>query len=87
MNTVFCQKLKQDLEALSFAPMPGELGQKILANISKPAWQQWLNHQTMLINEYRLNLLDPEAKKFLRAEMEKFLFGEGSEKPAGYTER
>ena len=87
MTTIFCQKLKQDLEALQFAPMPGALGEKILANISKPAWQQWLNHQTMLINEYRLNLLDPTAKQFLRTEMEKFLFGEGSEKPAGYKEK
>jgi Fe-S cluster biosynthesis and repair protein YggX len=84
-NTVHCNKLNKDAEALDFAPYPGELGQKILANISKEAWQQWLTHQTMLINENRLNMLDPESRKFLATEMEKFLFGGGSDKPAGYV--
>lgn len=84
-NTIFCEKLKIDAEALATQPYPGELGQRIFTHISKPAWQQWLNHQTMLINEYRLNMLDTSARTFLVTEMEKFLFGEGSEKPAGYV--
>lgn len=84
MRTIFCQKLQQDLEGLDFQPYPGPLGEKIFNNISKQAWGQWINHQTTLINEYRLNMLDPKAREFLKAEMEKFLFGEGSEKPAGY---
>ena len=85
-RTVHCQKLGEDLEGLDFAPYPGELGQRVLEHISKTAWQQWLGHQTMLINEYRLNMLDPKAREFLTQEMEKFLFGEGAEKPAGYVD-
>lgn len=84
-KTIFCAKLKIDAEALSAPPYPGELGQRIFAHISKPAWQQWLSHQTMLINEYRLNMLDATARGFLVKEMENFFFGDGSEKPAGYV--
>lgn len=82
---VFCVKLKKEAPALSFPPYPGELGQKILKNISLTAWQQWLSHQTLLINEHRLSLADPNARKFLAQEMEAFLFGDGSDKPAGYV--
>jgi Fe-S cluster biosynthesis and repair protein YggX len=63
---------------MQYAPIPGELGQRILRSISQEAWSKWLDHQTILINEYRLNLLEAEAKKFLLKEMENFLFGEGS---------
>jgi len=84
-RTVHCVKLRREAEGLDFAPYPGELGQRIFAGVSKPAWQQWLAHQTMLINENRLSPLDPKARKFLEAEMEKFLFGEGSAAPAGYV--
>ena len=82
---VFCEKLKENLEGLDFAPYPGELGARIFAHISKAAWQKWLAHQTTLINEYRLNMLDVSARDFLKAEMEKFLFGTGSEKPSGFN--
>ncbi|OGT30562.1 MAG: oxidative damage protection protein [Gammaproteobacteria bacterium RIFCSPHIGHO2_12_FULL_35_23] len=82
---IYCQKLKKQAEALTFQPYPGELGKRVLENISQEAWQAWLNHQTMLINEYRLNMLEADARKFLKDEMEKFLFGEGSEKPQGYV--
>lgn len=84
-RTIHCQKLKIDAEGLDFPPYPGELGKKIFEHISKQAWQMWLNHQTMLINEYRLNMLDAQARSFLAQEMEKFLFGDGSEKPAGFV--
>jgi len=83
---VFCQALNEELEGLDFQTWPGELGKRIYENISKQAWQQWINHQTILINEHRLSPLNPEHRKFLEAEMEKFLFGGGSEKPAGYVE-
>jgi Fe-S cluster biosynthesis and repair protein YggX len=81
---IYCNKLKREAEALEFPPYPGALGKKIQDQISKTAWQQWLSHQTMLINEYRLSMADPKAREFLSQEMQKFLFGEGSEKPAGY---
>lgn len=84
-HTLMCQKLKKEAEALSFAPYPGALGQKILETISAPAWQEWVNHQTMLINEYRLNLTDPKARTFLKTEMEKFLFGTGTENPTCFV--
>ena len=82
---VRCVKLGRDAEGLEFAPLPGEVGQRIYERVSKQAWREWLAHQTMLINENRLNIRDPEARRFLSAEMEKHLFGEGSEKPAGYV--
>lgn len=82
---IYCRKLKQELPALAFQPYPGALGERIVKEISANAWQMWLAHQTTLINEYRLNLLDPEARKFLSTEMEKFLFGEGSAKPEGFV--
>lgn len=83
-RTVKCILLGEELEGLERPPWPGELGQRIFENVSRQAWQQWLQHQTMLINEYRLSALDPKARKFLQEEMEKFLFGSGSDKPAGY---
>jgi len=84
-RTVHCVKLQREAEGLAFAPYPGELGKRIFAQVSREAWSAWLAHQTMLINENRLSPLDPKARKFLEAEMEKFLFGEGAEKPPGYV--
>jgi len=84
-QTLFCQKLKKQAQALPAAPFPSLLGKRIFEQISKEAWQLWLAHQTMLINEYRLNLMDPQSRVFLNQEMEKFLFGEGSDKPSGYV--
>ncbi len=82
---VNCVKLGKEAEGLERIPYPGELGKKIFENISKEAWQMWMGQQTMLINEYRLNVIDPKARKFLEDEMEKFLFGEGSAMPEGYV--
>lgn len=81
---IYCQKLQKEAEGLVAPPYPGELGARIYANISKEAWQQWMSHQTLLINENRLSLADPKTRAFLAEEMEKFLFGAGSSKPAGY---
>ena len=84
-RVIHCVKLGREAEGLDFAPWPGELGKRIFENVSKEAWQQWVQHQTMLINENRLNALNPEHRKFLQSEMEKYFFGAGSEKPAGYV--
>lgn len=84
MRTVYCQKLKKEGEGLARPPYPGDLGKKIYDNISKEAWKTWLVHQTLLINENRLNLLDEGTRTFLEAEMEKFLFTDSAEKPQGY---
>lgn len=84
-RTVNCVVLKQEAEGLVRPPWPGELGKRIFDNVSKEGWQRWVDHQTMLINEYRLNALDPNARRFLAEEMEKFLFGDGSDKPGDYV--
>ena len=84
-RTVQCVLLGEDAEGLDYAPYPGELGQRIFENVSKQAWQQWLGHQTMLINENRLTPIEPAARKFLEEEMEKFFFGEGSEAPTDFV--
>lgn len=84
-RTIFCTKHQREAEGLDFAPWPGELGQRIWREIGKPAWSEWLAHQTMLINENRLSPLDPKTRAFLGAEMEKFLFAGGAEKPKGYV--
>jgi len=84
-RTVHCVKLQREAEGLAYAPYPGELGKRIFEQVSKEAWAQWLAHQTMLINENRLSPLDPKARKFLEAEMEKYFFGDGSAAPQGYV--
>jgi Fe-S cluster biosynthesis and repair protein YggX len=84
-RTVNCSYLKKEAEGLDFAPYPGELGKRIYASISKEGWQAWMKHQTMLVNENRLNLADQRARQYLARQMELFLFGEGAEKPAGYV--
>ena len=83
-RTVQCVLLKREAEGLDRAPYPGELGRRIYEQVSKEAWAQWLRHQTLLINEYRLTPIEPKARKFLEAEMEKFFFGAGSQAPQGY---
>ncbi len=82
---VHCARLQREAEGLDFAPWPGELGQRIYREISKQAWQEWLAHQTMLINENRLSPMDPAARRFLTGQMEQFLFGDGAERPPGYV--
>ena len=82
---IHCAKLDNEAEGIAFAPYPGELGQRIFDNISQEAWQLWLNHQTMLINERQLSLIDPDARKYLEGEMEKFLFGGDYDEIAGYV--
>ena len=82
---VQCTKTGKEAEGLDFAPYPGDLGKRIYENISKEAWESWVGHQTMLINEYRLTPVDPKSRKFLEEEMEKFLFGEGSEVPKEFV--
>jgi Fe-S cluster biosynthesis and repair protein YggX len=84
-RTVHCVKLGREAEGLERAPYPGPLGQRIFESVSKDGWQLWLRHQTMLINENRLNAMDPKARKFLAEEMEKFFFGGGSAAPVGFV--
>ncbi len=82
---VKCIKLGREAEGLDFPPYPGELGKRIFENISKEAWREWINHQTMLINENRLNLSDSKARQYLAEQMEAHFFGGGAEQPEGYV--
>ncbi len=81
---IHCVKLGKNAEALDRQPYPGDLGKRIFENISKEAWQGWLKHQTMLLNEYRLSPIDPKARTFLEEQMEKYFFGDGSEVPPDF---
>lgn len=83
-RNVHCVRLQREAEGLDRLPYPGELGQRIFDSVSKEAWQEWLRHQTMLINENRLSPMDPQARKFLEQQMEQFFFGEGSATPPDY---
>jgi Fe-S cluster biosynthesis and repair protein YggX len=84
-RTVHCIKLNKEAEGLDFPPYPGELGKKIFDNVSKEAWAGWLKHQTMLVNENRLNLADARARKYLVSQMEKHFFGDGADAASGYV--
>ena len=85
-RTVNCILLGREAPGLDYMPYPGELGKRIYENVSKEAWGRWVQHQTMLINEYRLTPIEPKARKFLEAEMEKFFFAGGSAKPQDYVQ-
>jgi len=84
-RTVNCIKLNKEAEGLDFPPVPGEMGKKLYLSVSKEAWQAWLKHQTMLINENRLNLADDRARKYLATQMEKHFFGDGADAAVGYV--
>ena len=84
-RTVQCVKLGKEAEGLDKAPYPGELGQRIFENVSKEAWQQWMGQQTILINEYRISVIDPKGRAFLEEQMEKFFFGDGSDTPEAFV--
>jgi Fe-S cluster biosynthesis and repair protein YggX len=82
---VKCVKLNKELEGLKFAPFPGDLGKRIFENVSQQAWQGWLEHQKMLVNENRLSLADPAARKYLMEQTEKYFFGPGADSATGYV--
>lgn len=82
---VQCIKLGREAEGLDFPPIPGALGVRIFESVSKEAWQQWVKYQTMLINENRLSLMDPRARKYLAEQMEKHFFGEGADQVTGFV--
>jgi len=84
-RTVQCVLLKREAPGLDRLTYPGDLGRRIFENVSKEAWQQWVAHQTTLINEYRLSPMEPKARKFLETEMEKFFFGTGAVVPEGFN--
>ncbi len=84
-RTVFCRKYQKEMKGLDRPVMPGPAGQEIFDNVSEQAWQEWQQHQTMIINEKQLNLMNPNDRDFLREQMEKFLNNESFEQAEGYV--
>lgn len=84
-RTIQCSYLKREAEGMDYAPYPGELGKRIYASISKEAWAAWMKHQTMLVNENRLNLADAKARQYLARQMENHFFGDGADAAQGYV--
>ena len=84
-RTVFCVKFGKEMPGLDRVPWKGELGKRIYENVSKEAWKMWVEHSKMIMNEYRLNPLDPNSQKIIEEQMEQFFFGEGARLPEGYV--
>jgi len=84
-RTVFCRKYQKEMEGLDFPPMPGAKGQEIMETVSRQAWEEWQNQQTMLINEKHLNLMEPTTRKYLQVQMERFLNNEPFDQAEGYV--
>ena len=84
-RTVLCIKLGEEGPGLAFPPYPGELGKRLYENVSKQAWADWMRHQTMLVNENRLNLADQRARQYLARQMENYFFGNGADAGQGYV--
>lgn len=85
VRTVNCVKLGRELPGLEYAPMKGELGERIYNEVSREAWDMWVKHQTMVINEYRLNPSEPDGQRILRTQLESFFWGDGAEAPPDYV--
>jgi Fe-S cluster biosynthesis and repair protein YggX len=85
VRTVKCVKLGRELPGLDRPPWKGDIGKRIYDNVSKEAWQMWVDHSKMLLNELRLNPLDPNSQKIMEEQMEQFFFGDGSKPPEGYV--
>jgi Fe-S cluster biosynthesis and repair protein YggX len=85
VRMVKCVKLGQELPGLDRVPWKGEIGKRVYENVSKEAWAMWVNHSKMLLNEFHLNPLDPNAQKIMEEQMEQFFFGGGSKLPEGYV--
>ncbi|HEU5411036.1 MAG TPA: oxidative damage protection protein [Candidatus Acidoferrales bacterium] len=85
VRMVKCVKFGREMEGLERVPWKGELGKRIYENVSKEAWKMWIEYSKMLMNEYRLNPLDPQSQNIIAEQMEKFFFGEGAQLPPGYV--
>jgi Fe-S cluster biosynthesis and repair protein YggX len=84
-RTVFCRKYREELPGLEQPPFPGPKGQEIFEQVSRRAWEEWLAHQTMLINEKRLNMMDMTARTYLSEQRDRFLSGGDYDAAEGYV--
>lgn len=84
-RVVKCVKFGKEMPGLDRIPWKGEIGKRIFENVSKDAWKLWIEHSKMIMNEYRLNPLDPNSQHIIEEQMEQFFFGEGAKLPEGYV--
>jgi Fe-S cluster biosynthesis and repair protein YggX len=84
-HMVKCVKFGKEMEGLDRVPWKGDLGKRVYESVSKEAWKLWIEHSKMLMNEYRLNPLDPQSQRVMEEQMEQFFFGEGAKLPEGYV--
>ncbi len=84
-RVVKCVKFGKEMPGLDRVPWKGEIGKRVYENVSKEAWKMWIEHSKMVMNEYRLNPLDPQSQKIIEEQMEQFFFGEGAKLPEGYV--
>jgi Fe-S cluster biosynthesis and repair protein YggX len=82
---VHCVKFDKDMPGLERIPWKGEMGKRVFENVSADAWKLWIEYSKMLMNEYRLNPLDPQSQKIMEEQMEQYFFGEGAKLPEGYV--
>jgi Fe-S cluster biosynthesis and repair protein YggX len=85
VRMVKCVKLGKELPGLDRIPWKGEIGKRVYEHVSKDAWKMWVDHSKMLLNEFRLNPMDPNSQKIMEEQMEQFFFGEGSRPPEGFV--
>jgi Fe-S cluster biosynthesis and repair protein YggX len=71
---IVCAYLKRSSPGLAIPPYPGPLGQRLYQEISQEAWALWQAKQTMLINEKKLTMYQPEHRRLLEEWMIRFLF-------------
>ena len=83
-RTVFCKRHQKDLPGLAAPPFPGSKGQEIFETVSQAAWDDWQAHQTMLINEKHLNMMDKAARKYLTEQRDRFFEGDQVDEAEGY---
>ena len=84
-HVVHCVKFDKDMPGLERIPWKGDIGKRVYENVSADAWKLWIEHSKMLVNEYRLNPLDPASQKIMEEQMEQYFFGEGAKLPEGYV--
>lgn len=78
MSDVTCTRCGQTRAGFERPPFPGALGARIVAEICQACWGEWLRQQTMLINHYGLDVMNPQARTFLTRNMQAFLFKTGT---------
>ncbi|RLB62108.1 MAG: oxidative damage protection protein [Deltaproteobacteria bacterium] len=82
---VQCVKFGKPMEGLAKPPLKGEIGQKVFDQVSKEAWQMWIEHSKMVINEYRLDPMTEHGQQVWMAELDRYFWGEGAQLPPEFV--